>query len=467
MKHTSNTVRSIHILFWALLLIAGCNKSPQGTSMAEAVHPQGLDATPAALAQSGSVIKALGTIRPAQTLPLSFAVGGPVEAVPARLGVAVKTGSLLAGLDTTALQLELENAQAQVTIEQAALDALLNGPSQAEIDRAEAAHAQQVAQAEMALRVAQLQLEQAKWSGPTADVAFAQAGQAQLNLQLAQARANSPLAQVTIAQVELARATRALEAAQDEYKKALDRPWEPQQMRDGLVRVVQQAQWEVQIAQARLEAAQGAQRAHALGLDLLAAQGETIGVQLAQALDARAAYTVTLTLLAAQVEHAQADLDTLRAWVDPLLDPPAPEAVAQARSRLRQAELAVEQVRWRMAGTEIRAPFDGVISAVHVRTGEWAAAGAPAVEILDTTRWLVETRNVSELNIGRISAGQEARVQILALGNQAVRGQVEAISPVAVVQQGDTTYTLLIALEPTDLDLRPGMNAQVEIDAFR
>jgi hypothetical protein len=31
------------------------------------------------------------------------------------------------------------------------------------------------------------------------------------------------------------------------------------------------------------------------------------------------------------------------------------------------------------------------------------------------------------------------------------------------VQQGDTTYTLMIALEPTDLNLRPGMNAQVEI----
>ena len=37
------------------------------------------------------------------------------------------------------------------------------------------------------------------------------------------------------------------------------------------------------------------------------------------------------------------------------------------------------------------------------------------------------------------------------------------ISPVAVVQQRDTTYTLMIELEPTDLSLRPGMNVQVEI----
>jgi hypothetical protein len=31
------------------------------------------------------------------------------------------------------------------------------------------------------------------------------------------------------------------------------------------------------------------------------------------------------------------------------------------------------------------------------------------------------------------------------------------------VQQGDTTYTLMIELEPTDLNLRPGMTARVEM----
>jgi HlyD family secretion protein len=87
----------------------------------------------------------------------------------------------------------------------------------------------------------------------------------------------------------------------------------------------------------------------------------------------------------------------------------------------------------------------------------------PVVEILDTGRWIVETRNVSELAIGQVRVGQEASVQVIPFGDERLRGQVEAISPVAVVQQGDTTYTLMIALDPTELSLRPGMNAQVEI----
>jgi HlyD family secretion protein len=85
------------------------------------------------------------------------------------------------------------------------------------------------------------------------------------------------------------------------------------------------------------------------------------------------------------------------------------------------------------------------------------------VELLDTTRWYVETRNVGELNIGRVRVGQEVLVRVNAFQEETLRGRVATISPVAVVQQGDTTYTLTIELEPTDLNLRPGMTVQVEI----
>jgi len=34
---------------------------------------------------------------------------------------------------------------------------------------------------------------------------------------------------------------------------------------------------------------------------------------------------------------------------------------------------------------------------------------------------------------------------------------------IACRKQGDTTYTLMIEMEPTGLSLRPGMNARVEI----
>ena len=446
------------VSFLVLWVVVGCNRSAEATPVPD------LAATPAVEMQAGGAIVALGTVRPAQTLQLSFRASGPIAALHAQLGLPVRAGDLLAELDTTAPQLELEDARAELAARQAALDALLNGPSPIEVERAREAHAQQVARAEFALREAQLELEQARLSNPDAELERVQVEQTKLDLQQAQARAGSPQAEITVAQVGLARAQDALATAQDEYRQGLDRPWEPQRIRDALAEGVQQAQWEVQIAQAGLDAAQRARQAHARGLDLLAAENSAIEVQLERALEAQAAYSVTLALLGVRVEQAQREREALNAWINPLLDPAPPDAVAQARARLAQAQGTVKQLEWQLAGTTLYAPVNGTISAVHIHPGEWAAEGMPVVEVIDTGRWTVETRNVSESEIGRIRIGQEAEVQVLALGGQVVRGEVAAVSPIAVVQQGDTTYTLRIALEPTELTLWSGMNAQVRIE---
>ena len=91
------------------------------------------------------------------------------------------------------------------------------------------------------------------------------------------------------------------------------------------------------------------------------------------------------------------------------------------------------------------------------------SSATPVVKLIDVSRWRVETKNVGELQIARVREGQEAIVRVNAFQSETLHGQVITISPVAVVQQGDTTYTLTIELEPTDLNLRPGMTARVEI----
>jgi HlyD family secretion protein len=280
---------------------------------------------------------------------------------------------------------------------------------------------------------------------------------------VAQARVSSPKADAVAAQVNLARAQDAVDAAQIAYHKALDRPWEPQEVRDGLAKALWHAELELTLAQARMDGALVAQRAHAIGVEALISQRVAAEEQLTQTLSSGLPYTTTLALLEAEAERARLQLDGLRSWQNPHLRAPHPDEVAQARALLRQAELAMEQLAWRLKGAQLRAPFDGVVSAVYSRPGEWCAAGAPVIALVDTGSWYVETRNVGELTIGRVSVGQETQVQVMAVDGEELRGQVKTISPVAVVQQGDTTYTLIIALEPTDLPLWPGMNAKVEI----
>jgi HlyD family secretion protein len=166
----------------------------------------------------------------------------------------------------------------------------------------------------------------------------------------------------------------------------------------------------------------------------------------------------------AVLREAQAQVSRAEAQLALAQVPPRMEDVAVAEAQVQQARTALARANLALAHSELLAPFDGTISAVYLHTGEWAAPGAPVVEILDTTGWLVETRNVGELNIGRVRVGQEAIVRVMAFGGEKLRGRVIAISPIAVVQQGDTTYTVMIQLEPTDLNLRPGMNVEAEIE---
>jgi HlyD family secretion protein len=298
------------------------------------------------------------------------------------------------------------------------------------LDRAELARA--VAQAQVELERTQARLAQLEADAEpvpervlaaTAAITSAQAALTQARVQAGQ-RGN----QDVVDRWELEQAADALQDARDEYQKVLDDPrtttWAPDspQARD-----LDDAQEHYAVVLARYE-----MRAadHAYAVDIADAEA-----QLAQA---------EWTLY--EAEH-----------------PVAAEALTLVQLDVERAQLALEAARADLRRATMVAPFDGMVSAVPSSVGQWASAGTPVVELIDVSRWYVETKNVGELEIARVREGQEAVVRVNAFRGEPLPGRVSAISPVAVVQQGDTTYTLKIELEPTDLNLRPGMTAQVEI----
>jgi multidrug resistance efflux pump len=166
---------------------------------------------------------------------------------------------------------------------------------------------------------------------------------------------------------------------------------------------------------------------------------------------------------AVAIANAEAQLAQARLSLYQAQNPIRPEAIRLAQLDVERAQQAAEATRSDLERATLNAPFDGIVSAVDISPDEWAAPGAQGIELLDVSEWRVETKNVGELQIARVKAGQEVRVRVNAFQGETLQGHVLTISPVAVVQQGDTTYTLTIALEPTSLNLQPGMTAQVEI----
>lgn len=288
-----------------------------------------------------------------------------------------------------------------------------------------------VTQAELELETAQTQLAQLQAQATpipervlaaTAVITNAQTALIQARVQAGQ-RDN----QDTIDRFELEHAARALSDAQNEYDKVLNDPrthtWAPSSPQ---ARTLAEAQdyYDVTLAQYNLRAADHG-------------------------------YAVAIANAEAQLAQAQLALYEAQ-------HPVTSEELALAQLDVERAQLALEAAQADLAHTTLLAPFDGVISAVPVSVGEWAVPGATVVELLDVSRWRIETKNVGELEIGRVRVGQEVLVQVNAFREETLHGRVVTISPVAVVQQGDTTYTLTIELESTDLNLRPGMTVQVE-----
>jgi multidrug resistance efflux pump len=437
------------------LVLAGC-----GTGAEPTVAPRAQD-------DFSPVVSVTGELVPATWAVLSAKVGGRVAGVLVEPGDAVDADAPLVRLDTTDLGLELRVAQQEVAAQQAALARLIAGASEQAAARADRENAQQIAQAEIALRVKQQQLEQALDRDPAQDVAAAQALVRQAQAQLAQARAQNLAAEVQAAQVELERSKIALDDAQDEYNKALDRPWEDQGIRDAWAKQLEQMQLNYRAAQAGLDAAQSAQRVLVLGLDALQAQVAAAQARLEQAQEAEEAYGATLAILGDEVEAARLAMEHLRAWENPLRDEATREEIDALEARLEQARWTVAQIEQQIADAELRAPLAGTVGSVDVRAGELVQPGQPLVILGDLDTLRVETTDLDEIDVVQVAVGQEAAITFDALPDRVIVGHVTRVSPMAESGAGGVHYTVVLELEEVDPVLRWGMTAFVDIEVGR
>ena len=447
------------LILAVIMLTTSCNQAAAPTSSTPT------DQAPIIALAAGTVV-AEGVVEPARWSRLSFDIPGTVAEVNVETGQPVRAGDLLVRLDTDELELALQNARQDLLAQQVALDLLLEGTRQEVIARADKDNADAIAQAEITLRARELQLERARLDDPGAEVATAEMRVQQLQAQLAQARAQDPSADVAAAQVGLERTKIALDDAQDEYNKALDRPWEEQGIRDAWAKQLEQKQLDYRLAQAQLDGAQKALRAHTLSLAVLQAQVEEAQTRLEQARVAEQAYPVTLDTLAADVDAARASLEALRTWENPYRDPAREAEIDQARVGVRKAEIAVEQIQLQLEDAELRAPFSGTAADADVHVGDEVQPGQVLVVLATLDELEVHTTDLTELDVGRIAVGNAVEVSVDALPGEQFSGVVSEIALQGQDYRGDVVYEVTVEFVDATFpeSLRWGMTTMVEIE---
>jgi HlyD family secretion protein len=455
-RHRIRTIAAAVLLVGALVL-AGCNAAQQGQEDTSTLPPP--------ITRADDRVLAEGSLQPARWTTLAFQIPGTVEAVSVETGQQVAADELLVQLDRQELEISLRSAEQDVLAQEAALRRLNKGATEAVINRNDKANADQIAQAEVALQVKRLQLEQAEANDPELQVQAARARINQLERQVVQVRAQNPAAAVDAAQVEVERAQIALDDVQDEYNKALDRPWEDQEIRDAWAKQLEQAQLNARAAQANLNSARNALRAHTLSLNVLEAQIEEAQIGLAQAQVARDSHEQTLAILAADVASAELNLAALKANDNPFRDPATEEELAQAEVLLAKTELAVESIRLQLEDAELRAPFGGTVVDVLVDPGDEAVPGQAMLVLATLDQLEAHTTDLTELDVAGVAVGQPAEVRVDALPGSRLAGEVTEIALQGQDYRGDVVYRVIVALtEALDPALRWGMTVEVRID---
>lgn len=356
-----------------------------------------------------------GKAAPEAWAAVSGQVGGIVLEVLVRPGDDVAAGDLLVRLDSTDAQLAVRQAEATLAIRQAELDLLKAGPSPEEI------------------AVVEAQIE------------AAQATLSQAVAQRDQLKAGTIEAEIAAAQAELAAAESDVMAAREAHKKTMECHSIPYSGGKKVCPLLGPAEEQ---ARSNLYAAEQALAAAQAQVDALVAgtTGRT-----------RAADAAALAA-EAQLGVSQAEMELLKAGA-------SREEIAVAEAAVGQAEIALTEAQTALERCEIHAPFDGTVGAVHTRMGELVTPGQPLVTLGDLSTLRVETTDLDDVDVTKVSIGQLAVISFPALPGQDFAGRVTRISPMAEPDNvGGYNYTVVIELDEIAQEILWGMDAFVSIE---
>lgn len=181
--------------------------------------------------------------------------------------------------------------------------------------------------------------------------------------------------------------------------------------------------------------------------------------------DAQADYNAAIKRLEYEtaVQTARNNLEEAREDYAIWSQGPDPKDVNLAKSRIDNANAALNAAQAKLEDLELRAPFSGIVSEADVRVGQWVQPGQPIVTLADLKNLRVETTDLNEIDAARVTVGSPATVTFDALPGVVIQADVKSISPKAAEGSG-VNYTAVIELDEIPPLLRWGMTAFVDIE---
>jgi RND family efflux transporter MFP subunit len=476
-----------------------------------------------AAANTGTIdaaVSATGSVEAQAQADLRFAADGTVTAILVKPGQLVQAGQALAQLDTTDLQLKVEQAQADLKQSQADYQQLLDKASPQEISAAQARVAQAKGQYQQAtgsvtkadVAAAQAQLEAAQAKLASLQAGHTGASDADMGLQSAQTQAATKRDQLSLekanAQSALQQRVNDLTKVQAAYATAKQN-WQyvqdtgrdpitpsttngqgqskPNRLNDAqrqqYYQAFVQAEADLHTAEAAVQQAQvaydGARQAEITGVqsadrDVAVAQAavdkqrsggaaEELAAARAEVESARAQLSqLTGANRSGNVAAAQAGVEIAQAELEKLTNDPSASDLARAEAGVARSEAMLKVAQHELDQATLVAPFPATVARIDLRVGERSAENG-LIAVADLSSFHIDIP-VDELDVAQIKPGQSVKIALDALPDQDLTGTVTTIDPLATqTDKGTNTYNVVVTITATDPAVRPGMTAAAQI----
>ncbi|HYE11905.1 MAG TPA: efflux RND transporter periplasmic adaptor subunit [Patescibacteria group bacterium] len=138
----------------------------------------------------------------------------------------------------------------------------------------------------------------------------------------------------------------------------------------------------------------------------------------------------------------------------------ASENIAAARAQLNQSKVAYQMAKNALENTRIKSPINGVVAAKNVKVGEYISNAAASYIVIDHSSYTVDL-DVNEDVIGKVVIGDQTKVYINSISEEALSGTIIAAAPSADMKK--QTYLVKIAIDNPPSTIKGGMFAEVKL----
>ncbi len=170
-----------------------------------------------------------------------------------------------------------------------------------------------------------------------------------------------------------------------------------------------------------------------------------------------------------EIDRPQADLDAALAseaeakreyemWLEEGVDL---DQQTLLESHLAATEASVIAARDMLDNYTLTAPFAGTVTDIYLEEGQFIGPEARAAQLADLSEFIIETSDLTELEVVKISLDQTVDIVPDSLPDTLLTGKVEQIGQSFKTQAGDIIYTVTISLDESNVALRWGMTVEL------